>query len=339
MKNLNLPRGKGVYIWTPSQIFKGDIAKIVAELVRTKTQVVAIKVHDGTAVNKTLGPLIDAIRAAGIAVGGWGFNYLRWNPLGEAKAAIQACKLYKLDFYLIDAEGHAKGMFNPAKIFAHAILGHYGSVIGKIDCPIGLNSYRYPTYHLSLPWEELLAACDFVVPQCYWRDGDPVVEINRSKKDYKARFPNHPMLGIAGDMYLEHGIKPTSEEVVRFLDTIRNDPVTQFTLMWAMDQNESTPELWEAYASYNWSKGTTKPTVPVSPPANIPVPLYVAVVNTASLWVRKLATRNSAGMRGLVRGDRVEVWEECATAKEGVWGKISRNVSEWVSKTYLKVIS
>ena len=42
-----------------------------------------------------LQPYIDAFRAAGIRFIGWGYIYLKWNALAEAKGTKEAINLYK----------------------------------------------------------------------------------------------------------------------------------------------------------------------------------------------------------------------------------------------------
>ena len=75
--------GKGVYIWQPEKI--GTPAEVVQALIDAGVDTVAIKINDAGRVFTGLQPYIDAFRAAGIRVIGWGYIYLKWNALAEAQ--------------------------------------------------------------------------------------------------------------------------------------------------------------------------------------------------------------------------------------------------------------
>ena len=240
-----LPSGKGVYIWRPKNIFGGDPEAIADELEKARVDFVAIKLHDGTYQYPGLEQVILAIRARRIVVIGWGYVYLTWDPISEAYAASEACRKHNIDVYLIDAEAHAKYKFTAAKIFAAAINKDYIQVIG-------MNSYYRPDLHKELPWKELRKVCDFDTPQVYWRGYDPVGKLYRSLEEYAKMDPILPMPIVAGDMYFEHNMKPTPQQVTDFLDACKADMGIQGVLMWSMDQMSVVPELWRAFSDYTW---------------------------------------------------------------------------------------
>ena len=99
-------QGKGCYIWKPANI--GTPEEVVEALVASRTDFVAIKIHDAGYVYPDLERYIGPIRAAGIKVIGWGYVYLKWNVLAELKGAKEAINRYNPDEYLIDAEAEAK---------------------------------------------------------------------------------------------------------------------------------------------------------------------------------------------------------------------------------------
>jgi hypothetical protein len=78
-----------------------------------------------------------------------------------------------------------------------------------------------------------------------------VEDLRKSKAEFGAMNPKLPFFP-AGDLYYEHGIKPTAAAVRRYLDACVADPDITGTLMWSMDQGETTPELWATYAAYEW---------------------------------------------------------------------------------------
>jgi hypothetical protein len=313
--------GKGVYIWQPDKIGTPDY---VANLLKTSaTDFVALKIHDGSYIYEVQ-PYIDAIREAGIKVGAWGYVYLKWNAAAEAIAAVRAINRYQPEFYLLDAEAHAKGQQVAAMVYARTLR------FGVENLPIGLNTYWKPSYHQTFPFWQLRSVCDFDCPQVYWRNYGPVTKLKQSKLEYGQMTPKLPMSMAAGDMYSEFGLKPTPAQVIQFLDACRNDSHIQAAVMWSLEQRYKVPELWDAYASYRYCIGCCEPTDPVVPPARLP--LYAAVVTpTRGLVVR--ATPNGARLYAIRRGDRVEVW-----AIAGDWAALNSQETEWVHASYLSKV-
>ena len=86
-------KGKGVYIWKPYNI--GTPEEVTESLVASKTDFVAIKIHDAGYVYPNLEPYFTEIRKAGIKVIGWGYVYLKWNVLAELKGAKAAIERYQ----------------------------------------------------------------------------------------------------------------------------------------------------------------------------------------------------------------------------------------------------
>nr|MBN1228900.1 SH3 domain-containing protein [Anaerolineae bacterium] len=252
--------GKWVYIWNIKNIFRGDINQIITELKRAGTRGVAVKVQDGPsrypwteADQASTRRFMNACKANGIRVGLWAYVYLT-NAVAEANLSRQLIDELRPDFFLIDAEDHAKGKVASAWVYAKMIKG--------AATEIGLSSYRFPSLHSDyrdrsgkfwpgLPWEALRSCCTFDSPQVYWRNRDPVEDLRKSKAEFGAMSPKLPFFP-AGDLYYEHGIKPTAAAVRRYLDACVADPDITGTLMWSMDQGETTPDLWAAFAEYTW---------------------------------------------------------------------------------------
>ena len=312
--------GKGIYIWQAGRI--GGPSAVAEALVRSRTDFVAIKIHNGALVWENLEPHIDEIRRRGIAVGAWGYVYLRFNPLAEARAALEAIRRYQPDFYLIDAEAEAKLQYVPARLFATALRS-------GTNIPLGLNSYWYPPYHPSLPWKELRSVCDFDAPQVYWRGARPVAKLCQSKEEYARLKPRLPFAMPAGDLYIDRNIKPTPQQVLEYLAACRRDSEIQSALMWSMDQKDKVPELWSAYAGFDWATGE------VNDPGSIPVPpampLYTAVVTAWGLNVRPDPSTKKPPLGVLKQGERVDVF-----GIEHGWAWIDDQRKRWVSNRYIK---
>ena len=196
---------------------------------------------------------------------------------------------------------------------------------------------RKPTYHRPFPRYQLRQVCDFDCPQVYWRGYLPVGKLETSKKEYAVLLPRLPFSLAAGDMYSEHGIKPTPQQVIEFLSACQKDPEIKAGVMWSMDQKKVVPELWEAFARFDWGTGESpeEPIVVVEPKR---LPLYAAVVNaTAGLNVRRVPTTvNNKPLYARRFGDCVDLYHHM-----NGWAAINPNwdkptEAEWVYATYLK---
>jgi hypothetical protein len=314
--------GKGCYIWQPKNI--GTPEQVAEWLVQSKTNHVAIKIHDAGYVYPDLEPYINAIRAKGIKVGAWGYVYLKWNPWAEGNGAVQAILHYRPDYYLIDAEAEALYQYAAAKVFAGILKK------GVPNLPIGLNSYWKPSWHPALPYYQLRQVSDYDAPQVYWRGYQPVEKLKQSKLEYSKFLPKLPFALPAGDMYIDRDLKPTPDQVVQFLMAAYWDPDIQGVTMWSMDQKKKVPELWAAYSSFVWDSGDVV-TPPIEPPAPQPLPLYSAVVNAwDGLIIRSGPGTNYTRLDAKPRGYLVDVY-----GVEDGWAWINREKSRWMFAKYL----
>ena len=249
MANFNI--GKGVYIWQPVNIEGGDPNKILSRLQTAGVQSVALKICDGFHVTPGLAPLIQLLRSNNILIAGWGFSYLNQNPKREAVAATNACRTYKPDFYLIDAEKEVENNFKGAKMFMNELRP------ALADTSLGLNTFWSVKDHPLFPWEVFLNSVDFVCPQVYWRGDDPIGKLKQAQQGY-ANIPNAknlPMPIVAGDMFINLGVTPTPDQITQFLSAADADPSIQGVFMWTADDQVTTPDLWQAFSKYQWKKG------------------------------------------------------------------------------------
>jgi hypothetical protein len=317
--------GKGVYIWRPRNICGGDVQATINRFISAGVKTVCIKLVDGSYIYPYLEPLINACRAAGIRVGGWGYVYLKFDALAEAKATIKACQMYQPEFYLVDAEGHAAWQTAAAWVYSHAVY----PALKKMGVLVGLNSYWYPKLHPELPWQALRTGAQFDAPQIYWRGARPVEKYRESKENYAKMTPALPFALPAGDMYYEHGIQPAPGQITAFLTEAKRDGANG-VIMWSADQGETTPELWAEFAAFDWDSGTTEPAVLAAQP--VITPLYAGVVTARSLYVRKGPDIGYYPVGGLMRGDRVEVYGE-----SGGWLRVKTGkIDGWSSGQYIK---
>ena len=247
--------GKGTYLWNISSLFRGNVSAIVDCLVDARVSTVCAKIHDAAWSkwdNAQMAELQAGCLQHGITFGLYGYIYL-YDPAAEAKYARKMIDKYQPAFYVIDAEGQAKGKFSQAQTFANGMAG--------TSVPVGLASYRYPSLHRELPWKQFRSVCQFDSPQVYYRNGSPSYNLVRSMNEYDAFKPRLPYLP-AGDMYSEFGMEPTADAVTEFLSLCRDHEAIDGCLMWVADQKNRVPLLWDAFASFDWDSAGPPPPPP-----------------------------------------------------------------------------
>lgn len=317
--------GKGCYIWRPKNIFGGDINQIVRMMIKARVQHVCIKVSDGYYSYPDIQPLAAALRMAGIVVGAWGYAYLKWIPIQEAVAIANGARSINAVYLLHDIEDRNA-------FFQWTNASRYINKVRELvpNIPQGMNSYWKPSWHSEIPYSKIRAACDFDAPQVYSRGNDPVKMYEESKLLFSRMAPALPFSLPAGDMYFEGGVKPHPGDVTAFMRRARQDPDAKGVVMWSADQRETTPDLWEEFAAYDWMRDVAAEPKPAE---DVIQPMYAAVVTAWALNVRAHPSNSGAVVGYLRKGDRVSVYEE-----DGGWSMISSPVEsplKWVSSKYL----
>ncbi len=261
-KMKNLPEGKGLYVWNVIDMPGNWDLKFQAMGITW----IAVKIADGVnssnlrrldcggKVDDILGLFIYDAKCAGMMVLGWQYVY-GFNPEDEAKKAAQRVEKFNLDGFIIDAEHQYKGKRNQAQ--------RYSAILRRLlpDTPIGLSTYRFPEIHPTLPYREFLDICDFNAPQMYWNKGKAGQELAESYEQY-LEIKELPFIPAGRAYYGEGFPRPTSEEVVHFLDMAQSIgcPAAFF---WSADalyhRTRPLPEIREAIGGYKWSP-------PVKPP-------------------------------------------------------------------------
>ncbi len=250
-------KGKGFYIWKIKNCEGGDPDKIAARAREAQLTHVLIKIANGIyAYNydwdqhlDLVPPVAQALKARGIKV--WGWHYLYGDsPIGEARKAVERVQELSLDGYVIDAEGPFKkpGKRDAAKRFMQELrrsLPNY---------PIGLTSYRYPSYHPQFPWREFLEGVDFNMPQVYWVSAhNPGAQLTRSLREFQSMTPFRPLMPI-GAAYRAGTWLPTPGEVVEFLRTTQSLNLSSASFWeWSFARSDYLIQVWDAIRDYSWS--------------------------------------------------------------------------------------
>jgi hypothetical protein len=304
--------GKGVYIWQPETIEGGNPESIAARLQLAGVQTAAIKICDGFQVLDGHEVLFQTLRNHQISVGAWGYSYLTRAPFQEAHAVADACHRYTPDFYLIDVEAEVEGNHGGVRMFMNELRP------ATAGLPLGLNSFWNTQLHPDFPWADFMKAVDFVCPMIYWRGDDPVGKLIESQQSYGQipDAPEIPMSAVAGDLYTHNGVQPTTSQVLEFLSAADSDPFIGGVVMWAADDTQTTPELWQAYSAYQWKKGGR--TIPDQPMG------WAKVKAPRGLWVRSSPKGSKVG--GLAKGELAPVW----TVTDTKWAAINQSADRWI---------
>ncbi len=258
--------GKGFYLWKIAKTEGGDADAIADVAAQAGLSHVLIKIADGgykynyDFTNKIdlVPPVVLALRKRGIAA--WGWHYVRGdNPATEARVAIDRVKALGLDGYVIDAEAEYKGRHNQAGQFMNLLRKDLPNTV------IALSSYRYPSYHPTLPWRQFLTQCDFNMPQVYWQGStNPAAQLQRTLNEFKNLTPQRPIVPT-GAAYAEHNWQPTPAQITEFMDEARRQKLTGANF-WEWTAARALG-YWDGIAQYSWS-GTQPP----APPAPVPPP-------------------------------------------------------------------
>jgi hypothetical protein len=165
-------------------------------------------------------PLALALEARGIQVAAWQY-IVPTNPRASAAIAIRECAELELGLghsvaaFFVDAEGPYNLPSNLDDAAASAYMTTLREGLGAV--PIGLCSYRYPSYQTNFPWMAFLARSDFHSPQVYWVQAhNPAYQLRKSIAELQA-IKRLPMIPV-GAAYSEHGWKAAASEVEEFLD-------------------------------------------------------------------------------------------------------------------------
>lgn len=258
-------RGKGQYIWQVPEAERGNPQAIAQAAQEARLSHVLIKVAEGVwRYNVTqqgidlVQPVIEALHAVGIEVWGWQYVYGN-NPNGEAAVAIRRCRELDLDGYVINAEAEYKqpGKAPAAELYTRQVREGIPSHI-----PLALSSYRWPYFHLELPWREFLARCDLNMPQVYWIHGtNPPGQLQRTLVEFerlsRERGVRHAPIFPTGAAFREHGWQPTPAEVLAFMQAAEEFGLEGFNFWrWGHARHYG---YWEMIAAYHWPGSEPEP--------------------------------------------------------------------------------
>ncbi|GAB4523470.1 MAG: hypothetical protein Fur0018_06310 [Anaerolineales bacterium] len=308
--------GKGYYIWKIAQCEGGNVQAIAQTARQAGLTYVLIKVANGVSTYNfdwqhkidMVPPLVQALKAQGLQA--WGWQYVYGNdPLQEADMAIARVTQLGLDGFIVNAEAEYK---QPGKA---AAAETYMKRLRKAlpNTPLGLSSYRFPSYHPQLPWKEFLTYCDYNMPQVYWmQNHNPAAQLRQTVREFQGRTPMRPLVPT-GATFSEHNWTPAETEVLEFLNTAQslNLPAVNF---WSWDAaRPALPSLWTVVANFPWGGQP------------LPEP------DIAERFVTALNTHDPDKVAALYHDDAVHV-----NAVRSVSGKI--NVRTWYATLFQQIL-
>jgi glycerophosphoryl diester phosphodiesterase len=266
-------KGKGMFIWRIQKCHNGNVNEILQKAVEANYSHVLIKIANGIYSYNydwdkkidLVPPLIKALKSKGIQA--WGWHYLFGDQPGqEAQKAISRIRELGVDGFVLDAEGHYKGKFSSAKTF----MSQLKSTI--TDIPIALSSYRYPSYHPQLPWNEFLKKVDLNMPQVYWMHANnPGAQLKKSIAEFK-NMKYTPPIFPTGAAYSEFGWMPKVAEIQAFMQKAKDLNLTGVNFWeWGSLHNYLPGRYYQAICDFDWDSG-------IKPPEDI-AELYVEALN------------------------------------------------------------
>lgn len=256
--------GKGFFIWKIPLCENGDANAIANWAAAAGLSHVLLKIADGIYSYNIdwennidlVPPVVSALKAKGITCYGWHYIY-GYDPVNEAKKAIQRVKELGLDGYVLDAEAQYK---EPGKAAAAVTFMNYLKA-GIPNTPTALSSYRYPSYHPQLPWDEFLSRVDYNMPQVYWMFAtNPGEQLTRSVQEFAAMEYNPPIVPT-GAAFREHGWQPTAEQDLEFLLAARSLNLSAANFWeWSSCRLDLPTDVWATIAGFDWEGAYISPT-------------------------------------------------------------------------------
>jgi len=269
-------QGKGFFISQPSECEGGNPASIVSTAQAAGLSHVLVKIAEGTqasgldsAGRDLTMPLVQALRAAGIAV--WGWQAVSGDePADEAALAVRRAHELALDGCVFCA-GAAYEQTSKEQA-ARAFIAEARAELSNI--PLALSTYRFPNYHPSFPWTAFLEKCDAVMPQVYWEAAHNAgAQLTESLRQYRALPNARPCIPTGAAYGTPDGWAPTLEDLDDFLAAAKELGVEAVNFFSWDACRAHLSQLWEHIVESDW---------PTPKPAAVPHPQVQPPTATSS---------------------------------------------------------
>lgn len=345
--------GKGIFVYTSTQFYNGDIGKFINHVARLKLNHIFLRIGGCINANSSSFPermqnVVSLLRLNFPHLQIWGWHYVyggAWvdrygnaqysniaTPEQEAAFAKYWIKELSLDGYVINAEKEFKlGLTKTGSLNNNKRAERFMKAIKGIGVPIGLSTYRYPEYHMEYSWNGFFNSglIDYAMPQVYWGNyaNAPRLELIKSVAQWNklVKLPFVP----AGRAYIGDGHpSPTREEITLFNQTVKEMKLDGCNY-WAFDYLVRHPggALWSlAIEDFVWDGQVTVPEIPQIPESK---PYKVL---RYYLRVREGPGLEYKFVRWLKPNQRIDVYEK--RYNNYIWGRIHPTESLWCALNY-----
>jgi len=270
---------KTIFLWQVPAIAGGAPAEVAERLKNAGFEGVIVKVADGPYAYRSnvvgwtenlSAPLVEALRARGIAVMGYGFLYGA-NPTGEADIASIQTNRYGLDGYVFDVEGQFDSRSN-AEANAYAVMARY-----RKTCPTTPTAFcswalwKSPrtgsTWHPLPVAKAFMQSCDVGMPMVYWGGETPAEALSWLTPCLAQwqQITDKPIIP-AGRAYVGDGGKARPDAVRTFGVAVRQAGLKGIS-WWSMQHAIAMPEVWAMLAAL---PGFASPADPTPDEVNLP---------------------------------------------------------------------
>lgn len=274
---------KGIFSWNVPGVDGGDPNKFADRLKAAGFEAVYLKMANGAAIFKpniiaypTWGEnvrqaLVDALRARGIKVIGWQFNYGD-NIAGEASVAIAQTQRFNVDGWIFDVESRFES--NTAAVAnAYALTNAY-----REKCPntplafCSWAQWRSPTSNTLWHNENVASAfmekCDVGMPMMYWEGSTPAMAtwlLNESARLWQ-NITNKPLIPT-GRAYTGDGGTIGAAAISAFAEAAKAKGMKGIS-WWVLDSAIKDSAAWGALAATpKLAQYTVYLPVVITPPA------------------------------------------------------------------------
>lgn len=258
--------GKGYYIWQIRHCENGDPDRIAALAHEANLSHVLVKVADGAFpynIDLENGfdyarPLVRKLQARNISVWGWQYVYGDY-PEQEAEIAVSRTLDLGLNGFVVNAEKEYQDTSKAlaASRYMNILRNNLGSL------PLALSSYRYPTYHRLLPWENFLDRCDYNMPQVYWvqSHNNAAEQLQRCVNEFKQMRPFRPIIPT-GPTYKQDGWIPYEHEIIDFMQAAKRLNITAVNFWYWEGCRRYMPEFWDLVRDADYTPPPQAKTLP-----------------------------------------------------------------------------
>jgi hypothetical protein len=245
-----LPVGKGMWLYQPSAVERGDIQALIRRALDVGLTHVFVRTGSskrGFYAQEYLNALLPAAHASGIRVYGWDFPYL--DDIGaDVNRSVDAITYTtptgdRIDGFSSDIEFPSMGVkVTPENATAfgaglRARVGKEYPLIATVPRP----SHKIKNY----PYPEVVQSFDAIAPMVYWLNRDPVSDVTGAMADLaKFHKPVIP-IGQAYDGAADHGPPgvPGRAALMAFMDAAERTGATSVSF-WSWQH--ASQEAWDA---------------------------------------------------------------------------------------------